>query len=186
MTACCPQALRLQTRKHQKVMKRLPMTSPPANQEKAPEQITHAITPLNLVFPAKAFREREPFKQARPALASLLSACNPGFLSFPTARGRWAGFTVPGPESPAGSEAAHQGSLGRTRSTAAPRRLTPYECNKRRRMPAGESGQRPQLRRWNSQGNKTRYRKRGERGSRGTHDPESWRGVRPTHPRPCT
>ena len=76
----------------------------------------------------------------------------------------------------------HQ-SLSRTRSTAAPRRLTSYKCNKRRQRTTGKSGQHPQLRWWESQGNKTCYRKRRERGSPCTHDPDSCRGVRPPRPR---
>ena len=73
-------------------------------------------------------------------------------------------------------------SLSRTRSTAAPRRLTSYECNKSRQRTTGKSEQHPQLRCWESQGNKARSRKRGERGSLGTHDPDSCRKVRPTQP----
>ena len=73
-------------------------------------------------------------------------------------------------------------SLSRTRSTAAPRRLTSCECNKRRQMTTGKSGRHPPLRCWKSQGNTTHYRKRGERPSPGTHNPESWRGVRPAQP----
>ena len=77
----------------------------------------------------------------------------------------------------------HQ-SLSRTWSTAAPRRLTSYKCNKRRQRTTGKSGQHPQLRWWESQRNKTCYRKRRERGSPCTHDPDSCRGVRPPDPAP--
>ena len=72
--------------------------------------------------------------------------------------------------------------LSSTWSTAAPRCLTSYECNKSRQRTTGKPGQHPQLRCWESQGNKACSRKRGERGYLGTHDPDSCRKVRPTQP----
>ena len=71
-------------------------------------------------------------------------------------------------------------SLSRTRSTAAPKRLTSYGCNKSRQRATGKSGQHLHPRCWKSQGNKTRYRK-GEGVSGNTR---SWlcRGLRPTQP----
>ena len=158
------------------------MTSPTANQEKAPEQITHSITPsftLSLNFPGKP-----------SGSMSLLSMVCPGPLAQQNLQhmlpflhhnvGSVDGLHCAGARISSGVQKLHTKgyqSLSRTQS-----HLTSYEFNKRRQRATGQSGQYPQPTCWKSQRNKTRYSERGERGSLGTHHPDSCRGVRPTQP----
>ena len=160
----------------------LPMTSSAANQEKAPEQITHSITPsftLSLNFPGKP-----------SGGMSLLSMVCPGPLAHQNLKHMLPFLqhnvgAVDGPHC-AGARISGgvqklltKGYRSRSRTQS---HLTSYECNKRRQRIAGQSGQYPQLRCWKSQRNKIRSSERGEMGSLGTHHPDSCRGVRLTQP----
>ena len=107
--------------------------------------------------------------------------------SFPSPQRGVSGWASPcwGQNLKWGSETAHQGSSATQQNTehSCPKvPLTSYECNKSRQRTTGKSGRHPQLICWESQGNKARSRKRGERGSLGTHDPDSCRKWGPTQP----
>ena len=160
------------------------MTSPPANQKKIPELITHSITPsfsLFLNLPWKPSGNVSLLSMVCPGLLAQHRQHRLPFLHYNV--GSVDGLHCAGARISSGVQKLHTKgyqSLSRTGSTAAPKLLTSYECNKSRQWTTGKSGQHRQLRCCKSQGNKIRYRKRRERGSLGIHDPDSCRGVRPT------
>lgn len=152
------------------------MTSPPANQGEGPRADHPLHKPFaTLVLPMKASTKWEPLSTACSWPPCSAPATHAPFL--PTTCGQCGLHCARARTSSRVQKlyTKRYRALSRTRSTAALRHLTSWECNKRRQMTTGKSGDILSSDAGNLRG--TRHvTGKGERRSLGTHDPESWRG----------